>query len=63
VALHLEAVGEVVLPERRVPAREPVAAPDVVDEHVEAAVLVVADPLGVVWNSLDRIEVVEKLLG
>ena len=36
-----QAVGEVVLPDRRVPLEELLAAPDVVDEHVEPALLVV----------------------
>ena len=34
-----QAVGEVVLPHRRVPLEQLLAAPDVVDEHVEAALL------------------------
>ena len=41
-ALDLEAVREVVLPERA-PFRQRVAAPDVVDEHVEPAVLLGGD--------------------
>jgi hypothetical protein len=33
------AVVEVVLPHRRVPLEQPLAAPDVVDEHVEPPLL------------------------
>ena len=40
VAQQRDAVGEVVLPERGVPLGEGIAAPDVVDEDVEAAVVV-----------------------
>ena len=50
--------GEVVLPERRVPLEQPLAAPDVVDEQVEAPVLGV-DPL---HERLDggRLEMVDR---
>jgi hypothetical protein len=43
VALDLEAVGERVLPERAAPARERIAAPERVDQHVEAAALLLLD--------------------
>ena len=36
---QVKSVGEVVLPDRRVPLEQPLAAPDVVDEHVEPALL------------------------
>ena len=46
---NAQAVGEVVLPDRPVPLRGPalqqLAAPDVVDEHVDVPELV-ADPFG-----------------
>ena len=38
---QVQAVAEVVLPHRRVPVEELLAAPDVVDEHVEPALLAV----------------------
>ncbi len=43
-AEHPEAVLEVVLPDRLVPLEQALAAPDVVDEHVQAAVLGVDAP-------------------
>ena len=55
---HPQAAVEVVLPQRRVPLRQVLAAPDVVDQHVEAVLLGV-DALHERLD-LHRLEVVDR---